>query len=318
VGVSLQVALEGVSKRFGRSVALADVSVNFEGKVNLMLGPNGSGKTTLLNVLTGLTYPEAGSLTVDGEEYRARHSEWRKGVDGLRRRSGILADKPGLPPYLDGHELLESTARSAGGDPDKGWIQQLIERLDLSSYIHSTIGGYSSGMSQKLALACSLVTKPKLVVWDEPTSNLDAKSRGAVLDLVKLMASEGSQFVISTHVSVDFENACDSLAIMNLGRVVSSGKLSDYTSASDEFEAESKDPRRLAVSLIDKGIAASVRLVSGNTVVFRALNDGTQRTTDARSLSNSTGCEVSSINRATKSIAEIMERNLRSEAELHG
>jgi ABC-type multidrug transport system ATPase subunit len=313
VGASLHIALEGISKRFGKTVALTDVSLNFQGQVNLLLGPNGSGKTTLLNVLTGLTYPETGSLIIDDQKYEARHANWSKGVDRLRLISGVLADKPGLPSYLNGYELLASTARAAGCDLDKSWIQELIERLGMLSYIHLTIGGYSSGMSQKLALACSLVTKPRLVIWDEPTSNLDSKARAALLDLVRRMTANDTQFIISTHVSVDFGGVCDWLAIMNLGRIISSRKLSEYASTSDEFEAVTKDPKRLAISLIEKGIAASIISLLSQAVVFRASEEGFGRCSDVRTLSDATGCDIYGLKRVPKSVAEILEQSLRKE-----
>jgi ABC-2 type transport system ATP-binding protein len=296
----LLVRLEGVTKRFGSTLALDCVSLELTGHTNLLLGTNGSGKSTLINVLAGLTYPNEGTFTV-GEGFDAGNRDtWRKASEKTRR-TGFLLDKPGYPSYMSGMELLEwSNARN--GNKSDAWLDKLVGELDMSGYIKKTIGGYSSGMIQKLGIVSSLVSRPELVLWDEPTANLDGYARKKVTALVKEMVAEGTTFIIASHIPGDFQDVADWVGLMRLGRLVKSGSISTLGEGSRVHEAETDMPNLLASKLFESGLAAKIA-VDDARVVFEAL--GSFSESDLESLAKSSGVKLSSFSRRPKTISEL-------------
>jgi ABC-2 type transport system ATP-binding protein len=209
-GEGLDIALSGITKRFGTTIALEDVSLTFRGRVNLILGTNGSGKSTLINVIAGITYPQRGSLTLGSEELHSGDRRgWRKGIEGARVKMGFMLDKPGYPTYLEGIELLDW----ATSKKDQEWTERIIQKLDMAAFVHKAIGGYSSGMTQKIGLGASIVSRPEVVLWDEPTANLDAPTRRSVSGLIRELAATGTTFIIASHTPSDFEGIADSLPL---------------------------------------------------------------------------------------------------------
>jgi ABC-type multidrug transport system ATPase subunit len=124
----LDIALSGITRRFGSTVALDDVSLEFRGRVNLVLGTNGSGKSTLINIIAGVTYPQKGSLAFGTKELRSSDRRaWRRGIEGARAKMGFILDKPGYPTYVDGVELLEwaSSKKDSDWTSSSGWVPPL-------------------------------------------------------------------------------------------------------------------------------------------------------------------------------------------------
>lgn len=258
----MKISLRGVSKSFGSTHALRSVTLEFSEGVNLLLGPNGSGKTTLINVLAGITYPDSGTITIDGLEFRAeRRGEWRKGVRLLTSRMGLLSDKPGYPPNYSGLDLLRfSIPPEADPDDAKEWLHEIIGTLEMEGYISRRIAGYSSGMVQRLGVAASLVARPSLILWDEPIANLDAKSRLAVVELAKKVVSAGSTLIVASHILAEFEPVTNWLGIMRLGEMVVSGTIDELGGTTGTYLAETDSPVELARVLLEHGVVKSLTL----------------------------------------------------------
>ncbi|MDG6900263.1 MAG: ABC transporter ATP-binding protein [Nitrososphaerota archaeon] len=257
----MNIALSGITKRFGSTLALDDVSLDFRGRVNLVLGTNGSGKSTLLNVIAGVTYPQEGSLTLGAEELHSGDKRrWRKGIEGARTKMGFVLDKPGYPSYLDGAELLDW----ASSRRDPKWTEQIARRLEMTPFIHRAIGGYSSGMTQKIGLGTSIVSRPDLVLWDEPTANLDAPTRRSVSSLIGELAGKGTTFIVASHTPADFEGVADWMCVMRLGRVVTSGLVKDLSSGSVRLVIESEKPSLLAAEALRTGLADKAEARDGS------------------------------------------------------
>jgi len=266
-----ELAVRGVSKRFGRTVALDNVSFNFSRGVNLLLGANGSGKSTLINILAGLTYPDRGVLVVDDSEYSsARRGDWLAGVRSLAPSLGVLAEKPGFPLWYTGRELLHSTLRAAGLPAKSEWVEWVLDELGLTSSIDRRIREYSSGMMQKLGVAVSLAVEPRLVLWDEPTANLDAASRRIVVELMDKMRKKGTTFIVASHIPVDFEGKADWVGLLELGRVVWSGHPEAFQSPSTRVYVtctNTHDSRELGSLILRMGLSTEVS-VEGNRVLL--------------------------------------------------
>ena len=262
----MRIAVRSLTKRFGSNLAVDNITTEFRGSVNVLLGANGSGKSTLINILAGLTYPNEGQVVLDGEPVSVKdRRRLREEIERLRRSAGFLLSGGGYPSSLSGLEFLHS---AGGRDADDGWTSKMLDDLQVSDYIERKIGGYSTGMAQKLGIVASLVSKPEVVLWDEPTANLDVRSRRTVVSLAARVAQQGSRFIIASHTPSDFDGVADWVGFMQLGRLIKAGDISQMTEGT-RWEVHTNKPSEAAVSLITAGFATDVR-ITHETVSFEA------------------------------------------------
>jgi len=210
------ISIRGLTKRYGRIVALDDLDLDIpRGTVFGLLGPNGAGKTTTIRLLTGVARPTAGTATVDGIVVGSR-----RGLDA-RRRFGVLDQEPRYYGWMTGRELLAFAGDLVGleGSALDDRIEETLELVDLTDAADRRIGGYSSGMRQRLGIGQAIVGKPEILVLDEPVSSLDPEGRRDLLLLIGSMRTT-STVVFSTHVLSDVERVCDRVAILDHGRLV--------------------------------------------------------------------------------------------------
>ena len=295
----MDIAVSGITKKFGSTTALDDVSLDFGGRVNLVLGTNGSGKSTLINVIAGITYPQKGTLNLGTNELRANDRRgWRKGIEAVRAKTGFMLDKPGYPTYLDGVELLEWTSSKKDAD----WIGKIAQKLDMAVFVHKPIGGYSSGMTQKLGLGTSIASRPEVVLWDEPTANLDAPTRKSVSSLIGELAEGGTTFVIASHTPADFEGVADWMCVMRLGKVVISGMINDLSAGSVRLIVESDSPSLLAAEALRSGLAVKAEVREGQAELE---TKGVADVDSVSKVGGTVGADVRSIEVKAKSISEL-------------
>jgi ABC-2 type transport system ATP-binding protein len=210
-----------LTKVYGQKRALDSVDVEVEeGSIFGFLGPNGAGKTTALRLLTGLASPTSGSVQILGQDLAT-------GGNSVRAQIGFLPDVPGFYEWMTAEEFL----RFAGGLFGIG-RRVLDERLgvllDLAGLgdVDTEIGGYSRGMKQRLGVAQALVNAPRLLLLDEPTSALDPMGRKDVLDMLISLRGRTTVF-FSTHILADVERVCDTVAILDRGRVVAQAPIDE-------------------------------------------------------------------------------------------
>jgi ABC-2 type transport system ATP-binding protein len=214
------VALERVHRTFGDQTALAGLSFTVPARsITVLLGPNGAGKTTCTRVITGALGPDAGSVRVFGLD---------PAVDGpeVRRRIGIVSAKPALYDRLSGLDNLRYAAELYGlgrRDHAARRIHEAAERFGISGALGQQVGGYSTGMKTRLALARSVLHEPELVLYDEPTSGLDPESSYAVLELIREMTQEGNTVVMCTHLLLEAEGLADQVVMLQDGRSLVQG-----------------------------------------------------------------------------------------------
>jgi sodium transport system ATP-binding protein len=213
------ITARGLHKRFGAVVAVEDVSFTAEdGRVTGLLGPNGAGKTTTLRMVTSLIAPDRGTAHVDGIDVT-------KDPLSARAKLGVLPDARGIYPRLTARENVRYYGELHGlsGPSLEGRIDELVETLDMKAIDGRRAEGFSQGERVKVALARSLVHRPRNVLLDEPTNGLDVMSTRALRAFVKKLRAAGACVVFSSHVMQEVAALCDHIVVVARGRVAAEG-----------------------------------------------------------------------------------------------
>jgi ABC-2 type transport system ATP-binding protein len=224
---SQAIQLTGVSKSYGSVAALRSVDLTVRhGEVFGLLGPNGAGKSTTLRIILGMQRPDAGSVLVEGFDTE------RSGL-AIKRLVGYVPDVPEYESFLRGWEILEFVGRVHGLPLSsiRERAEPILHRLGLTQAAHEFAADYSTGMKKKLAIACAVISDPKVLVLDEPTSTLDPASTKLVRDWLTRLASRGKAVVISTHTLDMAERLCDRVAIISQGSVLAIGTVPELLEA---------------------------------------------------------------------------------------
>jgi ABC-2 type transport system ATP-binding protein len=208
--------VEGLTKRYGRFAALNRCSLTIPaGSVFGLLGPNGAGKTTLIRCVLGFLKPTSGAAKIHGFDCVHQSLE-------VRRRVGYLPAESKLFRLMRGQDCLDFfTSIHPNGNLARAL--QISKRLDLD--LSRRVAFMSTGMRQKLAIACVLGCPSPLMILDEPTANLDPSVRSVVLELVRETRNEGSTFAFCSHILSEIEELCDEVAILRQGSVVHTGQV---------------------------------------------------------------------------------------------
>jgi ABC-type multidrug transport system ATPase subunit len=203
------IKLNGVVKQFGRFAALRGVSAEFAaGKFYVILGDNGAGKTTLLRALAGLASPTRGSVFIMGENPREACCE-----------IGYMAHPSLLYDELSGMENLRYFARLYGIFDDER-CARAIRSVRLDPELVRPVGQYSQGMRQRMSLARAILHDPKILLLDEPFSNVDVHSAGEMVSLLKCMSDTGKTIFVVTHQASLLEGVADEFVWMQAGQIV--------------------------------------------------------------------------------------------------
>lgn len=248
------VEMKGVSKRFGRILALDSLNLEMRGKVLGLIGPNGAGKTTLINILLGYTKPDAGEIRVLGYDVKRELME-------IKKRVGVLPEKPGFPESFSGSGFLTRVARLRGLTNPEEQVRESLKAVGLSQVAHRSIRTYSAGMYQRLGLAQALVGEPELVILDEPAANLDPLGRMDVLEVISRFSEErGVKFLISTHILYDVERTCDWISIIDAGKIREQGSVEELVQKYSglTYRIVVSDPKTFAAELAKTGYVRSV------------------------------------------------------------
>jgi len=214
VDSTLAIRCRGLVKDYGsvRAVDGLDLEVQ-SGECFGLLGPNGAGKTTTVEILEGLLEPTAGTVEVLG-------TTWKTDAHRLRQRIGISLQETNLADKLTVEETLQLFRSFYAAGPD---VEALLELVSLTDKRKTWYTKLSGGQKQRLAVACALVGAPELLFLDEPTTGLDPQSRRQLWSLIERFKSEGRTVLLTTHYMDEAQRLCDSVAIVDKGKVITLG-----------------------------------------------------------------------------------------------
>jgi len=224
--VETVISARAVVRTFGETRAVDGLDLEIPpGSVTVLLGPNGAGKTTVVRLLTGALEADSGELAVFGIA-----PSGRDGAD-VRRRCGVVPARPALYDRLSGYDNLRYAGELFEVDadvlPDR--ITHAAERFGIVDALDRRVGGYSTGMRARLALARAVLHEPDLLLLDEPTAGLDPESAKAVLGLIDELAEHGKAVVMCTHLLLEAEGLADHVVVLDRGTTLVSGSPEDLT-----------------------------------------------------------------------------------------
>lgn len=210
---------EDLSKQFEEFIAVDSVNLNVRsGEVLALLGPNGSGKTTTVRMLTSILRPTRGQAWVAGFDVVAE-------ADKVRAMVGVLTEHHGLYSRMPAEEYLDFFGQLYGIDLPirRKRTDQMLEEFGLSPFRKRSVGKFSRGMQQKLALARTLLHEPPVLLLDEPTSAMDPESARLVRDAIQVLRSSDRAIILCTHNLSEAEELADKIAIIRYGTIIAQG-----------------------------------------------------------------------------------------------
>lgn len=265
------IEIKGFTKLYGRLRAVDALHLKIpKGQIFGMIGPNGAGKTTTFRFLATLLEPTAGTATINGYDVVRQ-------VRDVRRSMGYMPDTFGVYNGMRVWEFLDFFALAYGvTQPSRSrLIQDVLSLVDLAGKRNDPVNGLSRGMKQRLCLAKTLVHDPPVLILDEPASGLDPRARVEMKEFLKALRGMGKTIVISSHILSELADCCDSIAILELGKLVACGRI-------DELVRSLKEHRTVEIELLNDpegaerfiGLRTGVRQVAREANLIRFEFDG--------------------------------------------
>ncbi len=247
------VVAENLAKHYKDVVALNDVGFSISEGITGILGENGAGKSTAIKIFLGLLRPTSGTAMVLGENASESIA--------VRSRLGYMPEHDCLPTGVTAAEFLTHMAEVSGLPPSRARTRaaDTLRHAGLFEERYRAMGGYSTGMKQRVKLAQALVHDPTMVFLDEPTAGLDPGGREEMLELVRKTHREfGISILLSSHLMADVERTCDRIIVLQGGQVVQSGEVEHFTKETETVFIEVDTNReRLIVALEERGVVVT-------------------------------------------------------------
>jgi len=210
------IEVKQVCKHFGNLRVLTDIDLEIHtGEFFALLGPNGAGKTTLISIIAGLSLANNGSVHVMGYDVRTQYQQ-------ARRNLGVVPQELVFDPFFTVREILLIQSGYYGIKENTRWVDEIIERLDLTDKASANMRALSGGMKRRVLVAQALVHKPPVIILDEPTAGVDVELRQTLWDFIKQLNQDGHTIVLTTHYLEEAEQ-CNNLGFMVAGEVVAEG-----------------------------------------------------------------------------------------------
>lgn len=267
-------SVKNLSKSFGKRKAVDSLSFEIRaGEIFGFLGPNGAGKSTAIRAMLSLIKPDSGDIEIFGKSIRKYHNSALQEV-------GALVERPDFYEYLSAYKNLSLLA--AMDKVSKERILEVLEIVGLAGRAKDKVRAFSQGMKQRLGIAQALLSKPKLLILDEPTNGLDPRGMKEVRDLIRKLAEEGITILLSSHLLHEIEQICTTMAIINLGKLIKIGSVHDLLNESDTFITEiTAEPAVKAKTTLESLEYVSNVVESSGTLKVRIANkDLSQLTRD--------------------------------------
>jgi ABC-2 type transport system ATP-binding protein len=247
------IKVEHLAKRFGTFEAVKDVSFSVNrGDVFGFLGPNGAGKSTTIRCLLSLITPDAGSMELFGKSFKTNRS-------AILSNIGSIIEKPDFYKYLSAQKNLEIFARVSGADVSKKEIQEMLEFVGLGDRGKHKLGGFSHGMKQRLGIAQTLLHKPDLIILDEPTTGLDPQGIVEIRNLIlRLKNEQHKTILLSSHQLSEIELIANRMVIINQGRSIVEGSVSDLLNTQELLVRIEVDNASASAELLQKAYPETI------------------------------------------------------------
>ena len=232
------IATRGLTKHFSHVVALDSLTIDVGAGVTGLVGANGAGKSTLIKILLGLLPATSGSASVLDLEVGRQDTE-------IRSRVGYMPEHDCLPPDVSATELIVHLARISGLPPDSARERSadVLRHVGLAEERYRPIGGYSTGMRQRVKLAQAIVHDPELVFLDEPTNGLDPLGRDDMLALIRRIGTEfGIAVLVTSHLLGELERTSDNIVVVDAGRLLRASSTAEFTQMTGVLTVEVQDP----------------------------------------------------------------------------
>lgn len=210
----MELAITGLTKRYGDLTAMDGVSITFGPGIYGILGANGAGKSTLMNLITDNVKRDGGSITFDGTDILTLG-------DDFRSKLGFMPQQQGIYEQMTAESFLSYMGGLKGirGRELRREVSEVLELTNLSSVRHKKVGGFSGGMKQRVLLAQALLGNPKVLLLDEPTAGLDPRERVRIRDFIKELSKERI-VLLATHIVTDIETIADKVLLMKKGQIL--------------------------------------------------------------------------------------------------
>ena len=245
------VAVDGLWKHFRGVSAVEDLTFRVErGQVYGLLGPNGAGKTTTLRVLMGLERPSRGATRLFGTTV----------TPGCRElaRVGAMVEQAAFVPHLSGMRNLRLWWEAGGARMKDADLDGALAIADLGDAIHRNVKTYSQGMKQRLGFARLLLARPELLVLDEPTNGLDPGEIREIRELIGRLSTHGATVLLSSHHLSEVEQVCSHVLVMDHGRLIADGTVSELVGSTGSVYLEVDDRERARAVLTGLPIVSGV------------------------------------------------------------
>ena len=263
------IALRDLTKRYPRGViALDGLTLELEPGIIGLVGANGAGKSTLIKILLGLLPPTSGDAMVMDRDVRTQGTDIRQFV-------GYMPEYDCLPPDTSATDFVTHMARMSGlpTAAARERTAEVLRHVGLYEERYRAIGGYSTGMKQRVKLAQALVHGPRLLLLDEPTNGLDPAGRDEMLALVRRTGTEfGIAVIVASHLLGEIERTCDFLVAIDAGRLLRAAPLGSFTERTGVLAVEVEEGAdTLAAALTGRGLQA---VADGRTVLLAVAEEG--------------------------------------------
>lgn len=299
---------KNLSRWYGLILGLNKISFEIYPGITGLVGPNGAGKSTLIQIINGRIKQSSGSLTVHGKQ------PWNN--PEVLKEIGYCPEKESIHEYMKPVQWLISMGLISGM-PSKDIKDRAVEALQKVQLeeIHwkKSLGQYSKGMRQRVKLAQALLHQPKLIILDEPMNGLDPMARSLVGDILKDVASHGTNVIISSHILHELETLSSRLIMMNWGRIIGSGtpnEISNQTRREDieRLHIECSHPKDLIARLFADDLIDGFDLNRKTNILAVTLNRPEVFYRDFMSIVEEAGIEIFSVNHESKSLQNLFHQ----------
>ncbi|MBI4657504.1 MAG: ABC transporter ATP-binding protein [Verrucomicrobia bacterium] len=296
-----------LSRWYGIVMGLNNVSFDIGPGLTGVVGPNGAGKSTLFQVITGQLQPSSGVLTVFGER------PWNN--PQLLQRIGYCPERESIAKELRPVAWLEGLGLISGlrAQEARRRAEQMLEKVKLArEHWTKRMAQFSKGMRQRVKLAQALLHEPDLLILDEPMNGLDPMGRQEMAQILKELAAQGTSIVISSHILAELEALCQSILILNWGRILASGEQKDIRADlknwSEQLSIRCSDPEKLVRHLFEAGVLVGFDLESADGLLHVRVKDPEHFYGQWLRLLHESQTEVFEIRSANRSLRRIFEK----------